>query len=98
MKGVCDPASGCGFAAMDDGAACGPVQTCDAAQVCNIPHRLNGVEKRLSTPRDHERRGIVVAASPGRERHFDIADVGRADVVDRRKLLLRLIMRDAAEH
>lgn len=34
MKGVCNPASGCGLAPMDDGAACGPVQTCDQAQVC----------------------------------------------------------------
>ncbi|MBL8957277.1 MAG: tenascin-X [Myxococcaceae bacterium] len=34
MRGVCDPTSGCGFAPMDDGAACGPVQTCDQAQVC----------------------------------------------------------------
>ncbi len=34
MKGVCDPASGCGLAPMDDGAACGPMQTCDQAQVC----------------------------------------------------------------
>ena len=32
--GVCDPASGCGFASASDGTACGPMQTCDAAQVC----------------------------------------------------------------
>jgi outer membrane protein assembly factor BamB len=34
MKGVCNPSSGCGLEPMDDGAACGPVQTCDQAQVC----------------------------------------------------------------
>lgn len=34
MRGVCDPATGCGLAPMDDGAACGPMQTCDQAQVC----------------------------------------------------------------
>jgi hypothetical protein len=34
MKGVCNPSSGCGLAPMDDGAACGPIQTCDQAQIC----------------------------------------------------------------
>ncbi len=34
MNGVCDPLSGCGFAPAVDGTTCGPVQTCDAAQVC----------------------------------------------------------------
>ncbi|MBK7857321.1 MAG: tenascin-X [Archangiaceae bacterium] len=34
LKGVCDPLSGCGLAPMDDGSACGPVQTCEQAQVC----------------------------------------------------------------
>lgn len=32
--GVCNPASGCGLAPASDGTTCGPVQTCDAAQVC----------------------------------------------------------------
>lgn len=32
--GTCDPHSGCGFKAADDGTACGPVQSCDQAQVC----------------------------------------------------------------
>jgi hypothetical protein len=34
MKGVCNPQTGCGMEPSDDGTACGPVQTCDAAQVC----------------------------------------------------------------
>lgn len=34
MKGVCDPAQGCGLAPAVDGTACGPVQSCDRAQVC----------------------------------------------------------------
>lgn len=32
--GECSPQTGCGFSDADDGAACGPMQTCDAAQVC----------------------------------------------------------------
>ena len=32
--GACNPATGCGFEDADDGTACGPMQTCDAAQVC----------------------------------------------------------------
>ena len=32
--GSCDPTSGCGLAPADDGTACGPMQTCDVAQVC----------------------------------------------------------------
>lgn len=32
--GVCNPATGCGLAPASDGTTCGPVQTCDAAQVC----------------------------------------------------------------
>lgn len=32
--GVCRPESGCGLTDADDGVACGPMQSCDAAQVC----------------------------------------------------------------
>jgi hypothetical protein len=34
MVGTCDPAVGCGLKPAADGAACGPVQSCDRAQVC----------------------------------------------------------------
>ena len=32
--GVCNAATGCGFADADDGTQCGAMQTCNAAQVC----------------------------------------------------------------
>ena len=32
--GICNPATGCGMASASDGTACGPIQTCDAAEVC----------------------------------------------------------------
>ncbi len=32
--GTCDKTTGCGFERADDGTACGPLQTCDAAEVC----------------------------------------------------------------
>lgn len=34
QRGVCDKLKGCGFERADDGTACGPMQTCDAAEVC----------------------------------------------------------------
>ncbi len=33
-KGVCDPTEGCGLTNVEDGASCGQMQTCKAAQVC----------------------------------------------------------------
>ncbi len=34
LVGTCDPKLGCSMVPADDGTPCGPMQTCDAAQVC----------------------------------------------------------------
>src|SRR5438874_28112 len=48
-----------------------------AAQLCNVPHRLDGVEERLSALCDQECRAVVIPSPAGGERRFDFTDVRR---------------------
>jgi hypothetical protein len=65
MKGTCDPKAGCGLLAMEDGATCGSVQTCRAAQIC--------IEGQCVT-RDPPDGYICAQASPCQEQGICIAD------------------------
>jgi hypothetical protein len=66
MQGVCDPRSGCGLVPMADGATCGTLQSCRAAEVC-----LEG----QCVVRDPPDGYVCAQASPCQDRGVCVNDV-----------------------
>ena len=55
-----------------------------AAEVCDAPHRLDGIEECLSALRDHESRAVVIPSPTGGERRVDFTDGRRGYALCRR--------------